>query len=66
MTFAADLTAWLTKHGLTYYSAAPILDVSERTVGRWAAGQECQHATAFRALMREYDRSHKRLTGKPS
>jgi hypothetical protein len=54
--FAADLTAWLQKHSLTYYSAAPILDVPERTVGRWAAGETCRHETAFRALMREYDR----------
>ena len=55
MTFVTDLRAWLDRHSLSAYAAAPILGTTQATVGRWLKGTQPQHEKAVRALMREYE-----------
>lgn len=53
--FGADLNAWLTRHGLTFYAAERILEASEDTIARWSRGGKCQYPKAMLALMEKYD-----------
>lgn len=49
--FAQVLRDWIGRHGGSAYAAAPLLDTTERTVGRWLAGSPCAAEKAYRALM---------------
>lgn len=54
--FAEVLQDWIARHGGSAYAAAPLLDTTERTVGRWLAGAPCSTERAHRALMLLIDR----------
>lgn len=53
--FAEVLRDWIGRHGGSAYAGAPLLDTTERTVGRWLAGSPCATERAHRALMTMVD-----------
>lgn len=54
--FAAVLSDWMARRGLTAYAAAPLLGTrSANTVRNWMAGTPCAAERATRALMTMID-----------
>lgn len=49
--FADVLRDWIARHGGSAYAAAPLLDTTEVTLGRWLKGGPVQRESSERALM---------------
>ena len=61
MTFPDELRAWLIRHKLSNYAAAPILGVHEATIGKWLHGKCRPHPLTeahVRQTMAKFSRRH--------
>lgn len=53
--FAATLSDWMARHGLTAYRAAKIMRVREDQIPKWTAGAKATHEFGLRCAMTLHD-----------